>query len=207
MRRKKRDGFEGQVLVTFVAALLVLVAFAGLAVDSIGAWRVGQMQLDALQSVKETVMNAQEAIKFGAGHTGDNASVDALESVIREHFGNMKTTSAVGKLEVQAYELPESQSGLADRYIGVRISTDGTYKTTIASAVGLVKIPVKNELVFLVHPYSSRQVWRPTSGAASMSSSYQWRNGVLEGGITAHSLDWASLDQDLKDLLTSATGS
>ncbi len=207
MRRKKRDGFEGQVLITFVAALLVLVAFAGLAVDSIGAWRVGQMQLDALQSVKETVMNAQEAIKFGAGHTGDNASVDALESVIREHFGNMKTTSAVGKLEVQAYELPESQSGLADRYIGVRISTDGTYKTTIASAVGLVKIPVKNELVFLVHPYSSRQVWRPTSGAASMSSSYQWRNGVLEGGITAHSLDWASLDQDLKDLLTSATGS
>lgn len=207
MRRKKRDGFEGQVLITFVAALLVLVAFAGFAVDSIGAWRVGQMQLDALQSVKETVMNAQEAIKFGAGHTGDNASVDALESVIREHFGNMKTTSAVGKLEVQAYELPESQSGLADRYIGVRISTDGTYKTTIASAVGLVKIPVKNELVFLVHPYSSRQVWRPTSGAASMSSSYQWRNGVLEGGITAHSLDWASLDQDLKDLLTSATGS
>lgn len=207
MRRKKRDGFEGQVLITFVAALLVLVAFAGLAVDSIGAWRVGQMQLDALQSVKETVMNAQEAIKFGAGHTGDNASVDALESVIREHFGNMKTTSAVGKLEVQAYELPESQSGLADRYIGVRISTDGTYKTTIASAVGLVKIPVKNELVFLVHPYSSRQVWRPTSGAASMSSSYQWRSGVLEGGITAHSLDWASLDQDLKDLLTSATGS
>lgn len=207
MRRKKRDGFEGQVLITFVAALLVLVAFAGLAVDSIGAWRVGQMQLDALQSVKETVMNAQEAIKFGAGHTGDNASVDALESVIREHFGNMKTTSAVGKLEVQAYELPESQSGPADRYIGVRISTDGTYKTTIASAVGLVKIPVKNELVFLVHPYSSRQVWRPTSGAASMSSSYQWRNGVLEGGITAHSLDWASLDQDLKDLLTSATGS
>lgn len=207
MRRKKRDGFEGQVLITFVAALLVLVAFAGLAVDSIGAWRVGQMQLDALQSVKETVMNAQEAIKFGAGHTGDNASVDALESVIREHFGNMKTTSAVGKLEVQAYELPESQSGLADRYIGVRISTDGTYKTTIASAVGLVKIPVKNELVFLVHPYSSRQVWRPTSGAASMSSSYQWRNGVLEGGITAHSLDWASLDQDLKDLLTSATES
>lgn len=207
MRRKKRDGFEGQVLITFVAALLVLVAFAGLAVDSIGAWRVGQMQLDALQSVKETVMNAQEAIKFGAGHTGDNASVDALESVIREHFGNMKTTSGVGKLEVQAYELPESQSGLADRYIGVRISTDGTYKTTIASAVGLVKIPVKNELVFLVHPYSSRQVWRPTSGAASMSSSYQWRNGVLEGGITAHSLDWASLDQDLKDLLTSATGS
>lgn len=207
MRRKKRDGFEGQVLITFVAALLVLVAFAGLAVDSIGAWRVGQMQLDALQSVKETVMNAQEAIKFGAGHTGDNASVDALESVIREHFGNMKTTSAVGKLEVQAYELPESQSGLADRYIGVRISTDGTYKTTIASAVGLVKIPVKNELVFLVHPYSSRQVWRPTSGAASISSSYQWRNGVLEGGITAHSLDWASLDQDLKDLLTSATGS
>lgn len=207
MRRKKRDGFEGQVLITFVAALLVLVAFAGLAVDSIGAWRVGQMQLDALQSVKETVMNAQEAIKFGAGHTGDNASVDALESVIREHFGNMKTTSAVGKLEVQAYELPESQSGLADRYIGVRISTDGTYKTTIASAVGLVEIPVKNELVFLVHPYSSRQVWRPTSGAASMSSSYQWRNGVLEGGITAHSLDWASLDQDLKDLLTSATGS
>ena len=207
MRRKKRDGFEGQVLITFVAALLVLVAFAGLAVDSIGAWRVGQMQLDALQSVKETVMNAQEAIKFGAGHTGDNASVDALESVIREHFGNMKTTSAVGKLEVQAYELPESQSGLADRYIGVRISTDGTYKTTIASAVGLVKIPVKNELVFLVHPYSSRQVWRTTSGAASMSSSYQWRNGVLEGGITAHSLDWASLDQDLKDLLTSATGS
>lgn len=207
MRRKKRDGFEGQVLITFVAALLVLVAFAGLAVDSIGAWRVGQMQLDALQSVKETVMNAQEAIKFGAGHTGDNASVDALESVIREHFGNMKTTSAVGKLEVQAYELPESQSGLADRYIGVRISTDGTYKTTIASAVGLVKIPVKNELVFLVHPYSSRQVWRPTSGAASMSSSYQWRNGVLEGGITAHALDWASLDQDLKDLLTSATGS
>lgn len=207
MRRKKRDGFEGQVLITFVAALLVLVAFAGLAVDSIGAWRVGQMQLDALQSVKETVMNAQEAIKFGAGHTGDNASVDALESVIREHFGNMKTTSAVGKLEVQAYELPESQSGLADRYIGVRISTDGTYKTTIASAVGLVKIPVKNELVFLVHPYSSRQVWRPNSGAASMSSSYQWRNGVLEGGITAHSLDWASLDQDLKDLLTSATGS
>ena len=73
--------------------------------------------------------------------------------------------------------------------------------------MGLVKIPVKNELVFLVHPYSSRQVWRPTSGAASMSSSYQWRNGVLEGGITAHSLDWASLDQDLKDLLTSATGS
>lgn len=207
MRRKKRDGLEGQVLITFVAALLVLVAFAGLAVDSIGAWRVGQMQLDVLQSVKETVMNAQEAIKFGAGHTGDNASVDALESVIREHFGNMKTTSAVGKLEVQAYELPESQSGLADRYIGVRISTDGTYKTTIASAVGLVKIPVKNELVFLVHPYSSRQVWRPTSGAASMSSSYQWRNGVLEGGITAHSLDWASLDQDLKDLLTSATGS
>lgn len=207
MRRKKRDGLEGQVLITFVAALLVLVAFAGLAVDSIGAWRVGQMQLDALQSVKETVMNAQEAIKFGAGHTGDNASVDALESVIREHFGNMKTTSAVGKLKVQAYELPESQSGLADRYIGVRISTDGTYKTTIASAVGLVKIPVKNELVFLVHPYSSRQVWRPTSGAASMSSSYQWRNGVLEGGITAHSLDWASLDQDLKDLLTSATGS
>lgn len=207
MRRKKRDGFEGQVLITFVTALLVLVAFAGLAVDSIGAWRVGQMQLDALQSVKETVMNAQEAIKFGAGHTGDNASVDALESVIREHFGNMKTTSGVGKLEVQAYELPESQSGLADRYIGVRISTDGTYKTTIASAVGLVKIPVKNELVFLVHPYSSRQVWRPTSGAASMSSSYQWRNGVLEGGITAHSLDWASLDQDLKDLLTSATGS
>lgn len=207
MRRKKRDGLEGQVLITFVAALLVLVAFAGLAVDSIGAWRVGQMQLDALQSVKETVMNAQEAIKFGAGHTGDNASVDALESVIREHFGNMKTTSAVGKLEVQAYELPESQSGLADRYIGVRISTDGTYKTTIASAVGLVKIPVKNELVFLVHPYSSRQVWRPTSGATSMSSSYQWRNGVLEGGITAHSLDWASLDQDLKDLLTSATGS
>lgn len=207
MRRKKRDGFEGQVLITFVAALLVLVAFAGLAVDSIGAWRVGQMQLDALQSVKETVMNAQEAIKFGAGHTGDNASVDALESVIREHFGNMKTTSAVGKLEVQAYELPESQSGLADRYIGVRISTDGMYKTTIASAVGLVKIPVKNELVFLVHPYSSRQVWRPTSGAASMSSSYQWRNGVLEGGITAHSLDWASLDQDLKDLLTSAAGS
>lgn len=207
MRRKKRDGVKGQVLITFVAALLVLVAFAGLAVDSIGAWRVGQMQLDALQSVKETVMNAQEAIKFGAGQTGDNASVDALESVIREHFGNMKTTSAVGKLEVQAYELPESQSGLADRYIGVRISTDGTYKTTIASAVGLVKIPVKNELVFLVHPYSSRQVWRPTSGAASMSSSYQWRNGVLEGGITAHSLDWASLDQDLKDLLTSATGS
>lgn len=207
MRRKKRDGLEGQVLITFVTALLVLVAFAGLAVDSIGAWRVGQMQLDALQSVKETVMNAQEAIKFGAGHTGDNASVDALESVIREHFGNMKTTSAVGKLEVQAYELPESQSGLADRYIGVRISTDGTYKTTIASAVGLVKIPVKNELVFLVHPYSSRQVWRPTSGAASMSSSYQWRNGVLEGGIAAHSLDWASLDQDLKDLLTSATGS
>lgn len=207
MRRKKRDGLEGQVLITFVTALLVLVAFAGLAVDSIGAWRVGQMQLDALQSVKETVMNAQEAIKFGAGHTGDNASVDALESVIREHFGNMKTTSAVGKLEVQAYELPESQSGLADRYIGVRISTDGTYKTTIASAVGLVKIPVKNELVFLVHPYSSRQVWRPTSGAASMSSSYQWRNGVLEGGITAHALDWASLDQDLKDLLTSATGS
>lgn len=207
MRRNREDGIQAQVLVTFVLALLLLIAFAGLAVDSIGAWRVGQMQLDSLQSVKETVMNAQEAVKFGAGHTGDNASVDALEGVIREHFGNMKSTAAVGKLEVQAYELPESQSGLADRYIGVRLSTDGTYKTTFASVVGLEKIPVKNELVFLVHPYSSKVVWRPTSGATSMSSSYHWKDGVLQGGITAHALDWASLDQDLKDLLTSATGS
>ena len=207
MRRDHMDGIPAQVLVTFVLALLILIAFAGLAVDSIGAWRVGQMQLDALQSVKETVMNAQEAVKFGAGHTGANASVDALEDVVREHLGNMKSTAAVGKIEVQAYELPEAQARTSDRYIGVRLSTDGVYKSTFAAVVGLEKIPVKNELVFLVHPYSSRVVWRPTSDAASMSSSYQWRNGVLEGGITAHALDWASLDQDLKDLLTSATGS
>ena len=202
MRRDHMDGIPAQVLVTFVLALLILIAFAGLAVDSIGAWRVGQ-----IQSVKETVMSAQEAVKFGAGHTGANASVDALEDVVREHLGNMKSTAAVGKVEVQAYELPEAQARTSDRYIGVRLSTDGVYKSTFAAVVGLEKIPVKNELVFLVHPYSSRVVWRPTSDAASMSSSYQWRNGVLEGGITAHALDWASLDQDLKDLLTSATGS
>lgn len=207
MRRDHAEGVPAQVLVTFVLALLVLIAFAGLAVDSIGAWRVGQMQLDTLQSVKETVMNAQEAVKFGAGHTGPNASVDALEDVIREHLGNMRSTSAVGELEVQAYELPEAQARPSDRYIGVRVSARGTHKTTFASVIGIGEIPVKNELVFLVHPYASRDVWRPTSGAASMSASYLWRDGALQGGLTAHALDWASLDQDLKDLLTSATGS
>lgn len=164
MTYPRSGALKGQVLVFCALALTVLLALAALAVDAAGAWWMGQAQDQALEASKERAMQLQNAIKFG--QEADGATESSVRTALDIVSGSIESDLDAlpgAEATISVVELPESEAGSADRYIGIEVSIDDTYETTFARAIGIREIPVHRSLIYIVHPYSSQVVWRESA--------------------------------------------
>lgn len=205
----REPGLGAQVTVMLSLVLLLLLGMAGLAVDAAGAWRMSQSQSDTLTSARELVMNAQEAVKYGLKQGGTTlAAPETVAALVKEYLEDSGAAEHMDLARLTVYELPQSKSGPADRYIGVLIEFTGTYETSFAQAIGVGEIPVESRTCFIVHPYATSKVWRPSTAADAIQVTYTptGTNGAVSSKVTSTSADWASLDAELKGVLEDASG-
>ena len=210
------SAMPGQVLISFALAFIVLLGFAALAVDATGAWMADQKQEEALTAVREAVMSHQNAIKYGeyiSDREGSEPSTKTAFKICGDAIGDnlgrgadKQTDAKLSRIEIYVYELPESKTGPADRYIGVMVKAEAAWKPFFGGTVGLKNIPIKNEIAFVVHPYSQTQVFRGPVNAEngrycdvdlSANPSYDFNGGGA-------SISWSQLPQELRDTLDGA---
>lgn len=154
---------KGQVLVFFALVSTVLLGLAALAVDAGGAWWLSRGESDALEQVKEEVMSLQNAIKFGSeGASAEKgyASVYTAMTIAKKSVMDNMPAQSNAHVEISVVEMPMAESGESDRYIGVEVTVEDKYTTTFAKTAGITEIPVSRKITFVVHPYSSKKVWR-----------------------------------------------
>lgn len=192
-----RGHLEGQALVLFALALTCLCGMAALAVDASGAWRAHSRLVSACELAKDSHLNSLNAVKFS-----DDPAQASLDIVLDE----LESDGFQGTWELTYYELPESETGSADRFAGVRVELGQDYRTILAGVLGHQTIQVADALSWSVNPYSSSTVWRPSgvecrrysgtcsaSGGASVTAS----EDIPESA-------YGSLPQDLRDAISSA---
>ena len=154
MTRSSRGCLRGHVMLSFVIASTAIMLAAALAVDMVCALSAQAAQRQRLEIAKDACMASLNAIKF----SDDPAA--ATESVIEEALAR---DGATGNLRVTYVELPESQTGAGRRVAGVYASLSEERQTIFGGFAGMPSVTVSSEIAWSTSPYSSQEVWRPTS--------------------------------------------
>lgn len=154
MTRSSRGRLRGHVMLSFVIASTAIMLAAALAVDMVCALSAQAAQRQRLEIAKDACMASLNAIKF----SDDPAA--ATESVIEEALAR---DGATGDLTVTYVELPESQTGAGRRVAGVYASLSEERQTIFGGFAGMPSVTVSSEIAWSTSPYSSQEVWRPTS--------------------------------------------
>lgn len=153
----------GAAIVPMVAMLmLVLLAMAGLAVDSSGAWRVRSAQQQTLELCKDSALASLNLLKY------TDTPADSTAQLVRDELAAEKFT---GTVTIYYKELTEAElkatSSVAiarqNRVAGVYVKLEGAYKPVLSSTFGATSMQVNSELAWYTNPYSDTVVWRPTT--------------------------------------------
>lgn len=153
----------GAAIVPMVAMLmLVLLAMAGLAVDSSGAWRVRSAQQQTLELCKDSALASLNLLKY------TDTPADSTAQLVRDELAAEKFTGTVTIYykELTEAELKASLSAAIarqNRVAGVYVKLEGTYKPVLSSTFGATSMQVNSELAWYTNPYSDTVVWRPTT--------------------------------------------
>lgn len=189
--RALRDRTRGHVMLSFVIASTAIMLAAALAVDMVCALSAQTAQRQRLEIAKDACMASLNAIKF----SDDPAA--ATESVIEEALARDGTT---GDLTVTYVELPESQTGAGRRVAGVYASLSEERQTIFGGFAGLPVVTVRSEIAWSTSPYSSQEVWRPTSTGDST-----WTVALGAGTVSSRSRNpVGTRPQALSDALADA---
>lgn len=171
--RALRDRTRGHVMLSFVIASTAIMLAAALAVDMVCALSAQAAQRQRLEIAKDACMASLNAIKF----SDDPAA--ATESVIEEALAR---DGATGDLTVTYVELPESQTGAGRRVAGVYASLSEERQTIFGGFAGMPSVTVSSEIAWSTSPYSSQEVWRPTSTGDST-----WTVALGAGTVSSRS--------------------
>lgn len=153
----------GAAIVPMVAMLmLVLLAMAGLAVDSSGAWRVRSAQQQTLELCKDSALASLNLLKY------TDTPADATAQLIRDELAAEKFT---GTVTIYYKELTEAETKAAsnaalarqNRVAGVYVRLSGAYAPVLSSTFGATSMQVNSELAWYTNPYSDTVVWRPSA--------------------------------------------
>lgn len=155
---------KGQILITFVLALALIIMGTGLAIDVSRAWQLDTDELSMLSRAKDNALTNLNYIKFSANPA--DATADMLaKTMSREGY--------TGRLEVWYYEVPNGtavahngrqvEATDADRYAAVLMQTSDTSPTVLSKMMGIDGIPIRNIQTYTLHSYATVQVWRPSS--------------------------------------------
>lgn len=181
-RRAARERSRGAVLPLVACCMVLMVAFAALAVDTAAAYRARSAQQQTLELAKDNVMNRLNSIKYG-DYPFDEIIESVKATLAADGFG--------GTAEVACAEEPQAATGATNRLIGVRVKLTGSTKTTLARAIGKDRIDVASEICWTINPYSDTEVWRPstyrTSSASYSSSNYKKYGFVYIRKLTFYS--------------------
>lgn len=189
--RALRDRTRGHVMLSFVIASTAIMLAAALAVDMVCALSAQAAQRQRLEIAKDACMASLNAIKF----SDDPAA--ATESVIEEALAR---DGARGDLTVTYVELPESQTGAGRRVAGVYASLSEERQTIFGGFAGMPSVTVSSEIAWSTSPYSSQEVWRPTSTGDST-----WTVALGAGTVSSRSRGPVrTRPQALADALTDA---
>lgn len=206
---------DGQAVVMFTLALLIMLMMAGLAVDASGAWFQSNDDGDALTLTRDHLTSNGNAIKYGADGADSMSTVERLvcEALFDRRDGNgalgaaSPMTGANSKVTVYAYELPESKTGAADRLIGIEVRIDSSYGTTFMRIAGKDAVPVASVVDFTINPYSNQEVYDADGTARSRGfiATYKVVDGratrLSRSTITTDSSMPASLKEKVDDAL------
>lgn len=191
MTRSSRGCLRGHVMLSFVIASTAIMLAAALAVDMVCALSTQATQRQRLEIAKDACMASLNAIKF----SDDPAA--ATESVIEEALAR---DGATGDLTVTYVELPESQTGAGRRVAGVYASLSEEHQTIFGGFAGMPSVTVSSEIAWSTSPYSSQEVWRPTSTGDST-----WTVALGAGTVSSRSRGpVGTRPQALADALTDA---
>ncbi len=195
-RSTLRRSLAGQALVMLALSLTALCGVAALAVDASGAWRAHARLVSSAELAKDSSLTSVNALKFSddPAATAHDLVTDALAA-----------DGFCGSYEVTYYELPVSETGMADRFGGVRVELHQPYETLIAGVIGVTELDVACDLSWSVNPYSSSVVWRPSEEAFGR----RYRGTIDQDGSVAvsDSVDLGPSDRDaLPDDLEQAIG-
>lgn len=153
----------GAAIVPMVAMLmLVLLAMAGLAVDSSGAWRVRSAQQQTLELCKDSALASLNLLKY------TDTPADATAQLIRDELaaeGFTGTATIYYKELTEAETKASSNTALAqqNRVAGVYVKLEGTYRPVLSGTFGASSMGIGSELAWYTNPYSDTVVWRPTT--------------------------------------------
>ena len=191
MTRSSRGCLRGHVMLSFVIASTAIMLAAALAVDMVCALSAQAAQRQRLEIAKDACMASLNAIKF----SDDPAA--ATESVIEEALAR---DGATGDLTVTYVELPESQTGAGRRVAGGYASLSEERQTIFGGFAGMPSVTVSSEIAWSTSPYSSQEVWRPTSTGDST-----WTVALGAGTVSSRSRGpVGTRPQALADALTDA---
>lgn len=153
----------GAAIVPMVAMLmLVLLAMAGLAVDSSGAWRVRSAQQQTLELCKDSALASLNLLKY------TDTPADSTAKLVRDELAAERFT---GTVTIYYKELTEaelkarSNSAVAqqNRVAAAYVKLSGTYRPVLSSTFGATGMQVDSELAWYTNPYSDTVVWRPST--------------------------------------------
>lgn len=148
-----REALAGQALILFALSLTCLCGMAALAVDASGAWRAHSRLVSCTELIKDAHLNSLNLVKYS-----EDPAAETLTIVTDE----LKNDGFEGTWTVIYYELPESETGSADRFAGVWVELHQEYRTILAGVLGFETIDVADGLAWSINPYSSSVVWRPS---------------------------------------------
>lgn len=191
MTRPSRGRLRGHVMLSFVIASTAIMLAAALAVDMVCALSAQAAQRQRLEIAKDACMASLNAIKYA----DDPAA--ATEAVVEEALAR---DGATGDLTVTYVELPEAQTGAGRRVAGVYASLSEERQTIFGGFAGLPVVTVRSEIAWSTSPYSSQEVWRPTSTGDST-----WTVALGAGTVSSRSRNpVGTRPQALSDALANA---
>lgn len=191
MTRPSRGRLRGHVMLSFVIASTAIMLAAALAVDMVCALSAQAAQRQRLEIAKDACMASLNAIKYA----DDPAA--ATEAVVEEALAH---DGATGDLTVTYVELPEAQTGAGRRVAGVYASLSEERQTIFGGFAGLPVVTVRSEIAWSTSPYSSQEVWRPTSTGDST-----WTVALGAGTVSSRSRNpVGTRPQALSDALANA---
>ena len=194
MRRTSFHTLSGQSVVMFALTLPIIILMLGLVVDASGAWWVKQGQIDEIEVAKEAVLNRSNEIKFSAdgSKTSANIAKESLETNVSDIEGAEYT--------ITCYELPQSETTVKNRLIGVEIEINQKYETVFARSFGFKTLGIKSRICFTINPYSSTTVWRPSENENGIQLAKAM--GAKKGeAITKTGLTRASIPIELETVI------
>lgn len=192
-----RGALAGQALVIFAIALTCLCGMAALAVDASGAWRAHSRLVSCTELIKDAHLNSLNLIKFS-----DDPAAETLTIVTDE----LKNDGFQGTWKVIYFELPESETGEADRFAGVWVELHQEYRTILAGVLGFATLDVADGLAWSINPYSSSVVWRPDSVKCRVYEGATSSNGSTQVTSTREvpTSSYDTLPEDLRKAIETA---